>query len=210
MTFKHHVSLGNYCETAYQIRRRTGARQAHFFDWLVTPFAALMQVLETDFAGVFLRENLHPHDNAHTVIDTANGLLFHHDFTRNDQGEVTEETIDREYTVARAKVQFLQQRWRSVTRGEDRVLYVIVGNETPDDILRLQTLMRGKYPGHDFTLLWARRPGAPGFESDPEGIVQAVVPFGVAGPTEWQGDDAAWDAAFAAAEARIPAAAAAQ
>lgn len=207
MTFQHYVSLGGYCEVAHQIRRRWGTKKAHFFDWLVTPFPGLMKILESDFDGVFLRENLRLDPRTHSVVDAANGLAFHHEFTRNELGHVTDDIIDRKYKVSRAKMQFLIDRWRGVTRGSDPTLYVLVSNEHPDDILRLQALMRGKYPGHDFTLLWARRPGAPGLETEVDGLIQAIVPGAPAGPTEWQGDNAAWDKAFAAVAA-IPAAAA--
>ena len=62
---------------------------------------------------------------------------------------------------------------------------------------------RGKYPGHDFTLLWARRPGDTGLETDVDGIVQAIVPPAPTGPAEWQGDNTAWDQAFATLTAEV-------
>jgi hypothetical protein len=203
MAFKHYISLGSYCETAFQIRRRRNVTQAHFFDWLVTPLESLMLVLENDFEGVFERENIHPTKDGQSVVDTSNGLLFHHEFTRNDQGLVTEEVIGREYRIKQAKVQFLIDRWREIAGGSDPVLYVFLGDGAPSQIQDLRNLIRRKYPALDFRLLWARRPGSPGFDNESEGIIQtvvvpAVVPPG--SPIQWQGDDASWDAAFDEAE----------
>jgi hypothetical protein len=131
-----------------------------------------------------------------TVVDAGSGLYFHHDFSRDTTGMVTEATIEREYKVARAKVQFLLQRWRLLVRSSDPVLYITLNGEVPEKVLRLQQLMRAHYPDHPFSLLWVRRPEDAGFVEPPEGITQATVTSAAEGPRQWQGDDAAWDEVF--------------
>src|SRR3954467_14056898 len=66
------ISLGNFCQTAYQLRRITGDERASFFDWLVTPADALVRVLEADFAGVFEPANLALTEDGTGVRDREN------------------------------------------------------------------------------------------------------------------------------------------
>lgn len=157
------VSLGNNCEVAHNARRYFGQTTSFFFDWTQTPLASLKQLIETDFADVFQRENLVLHNNETTVLDTANGLWFHHNFTRQADHKVLAESVDREYPHQRRIIQFLINSWREVMSGPNSILFVCLPapGDLPDlaaDAQKLLDFLTAAYPAPTIQLLVIQRP----------------------------------------------------
>lgn len=73
--FDEYVSLGLNCEVAFQLDRVALERRKHFFDWKITPHAALRSLLENRFAGVAATVAPGEHDGM--TMDARYGFQFH-------------------------------------------------------------------------------------------------------------------------------------
>jgi hypothetical protein len=128
--FNEVVSLGSYCVVRWQISRSIirnikpdvsdrdlsdhilGRKEGllttgtHVFDWLVSPSAGVLRLLNTDFDAAFLRENLRVTADGKNVCDTTTGFLFPHNFSH--PGEIyTEQIIDQEFPEQKHKMDHL-------------------------------------------------------------------------------------------------------
>ena len=182
------MSLGNFCQTAHQIRRITGDGRASFFDWLVTPATALVRVLESGFTGVFEAGNLVITEDGHSVCDRANGLMFHHSFRKDAEDRVIPASLREDYPEQRRKVEFLISRWREMLRSEP-VTLVWQENPTSEQALRVVSAISRRNRSAEFTLLLANKGDYRTCVNHPR-IRVASMP---APPGGWTGDDASWD-----------------
>ena len=192
------VGLGYHCESTYQIRRITGDDRAHFFDWLDLDFASVLDTLATDFREVLRPGLTEPFSNGTCALDTGSRIRFFHDFHARGDGPLTAEDIAGQFTAVRAKFKHLAARWRDLAASRAHVLYVhhdAFDELEAADLARLHTLLRDRHPGHRFSLLWLRRTPPDGTADLPPGVRWGTV---AERPGRWEGDDAQWDAAFAA------------
>jgi Putative papain-like cysteine peptidase (DUF1796) len=203
MKYDRFISLGCDCQAAYNIRRVTGDLSPFFFDWLYTPLYGLMDTLETDFAHVLQKENVTYSVNfiSRTVTDSRSGLDFFHFFSKDPDGGVNENAIEREYRIQKTKFDFLASRWLRMVK-DARILFVRhtskIGNpESIDDLKRLRELLLRKYPSVDCTILAVTRrnltldrPLEPPLENC-AGIFTTSVKN-----AKWPGDAPSWDAAL--------------
>ncbi|MFD6876648.1 MULTISPECIES: papain-like cysteine peptidase [unclassified Streptomyces] len=198
------VGLGYHCESTYQIRRITGDDRAHFFDWLDLDFASVLDTLATDFREVLRPGLTEPFGNGTCALDTGSRIRFFHDFHATAGGPLTAEDIAGQFASVRAKFEHLAARWRDLTASRAHVLYVhhdAFDEVEAADLARLHTLLREHHPGHRFSLLWLRRTPPGDTAGLPPGVRWGTV---AALPGRWEGDDAQWDAAFAALDPPAP------
>lgn len=86
--YDHVVSLGGYCQTAYQLRRGGLRNESYPFDWLVCEDHAMFcECIKSDFSGWMNRENIEeipPRAPGHrTVIDRRYGFVHQHVFPQD-------------------------------------------------------------------------------------------------------------------------------
>ncbi len=189
------VSLGRHCQTAYQIRRFTGASKAFFFDWVRTPLVGLMRVLKQDFSGAFLLSGLQLGEEATLVLDRETGIGYRHSFEPDAvTGKIEQASLERQYPEQRRKHEFLLRRWRDVVRGEN-VLFVRHDAMSPAEVDSLYRALVC-YAGHPAVGLLVVGPGA-GNEQPifPQACMAAGFPL-PSGAADWKGSDAAWTALF--------------
>jgi len=211
------ISLGYGCEVKYQLSRALFYRkypdgaeadlrqmlmtpeygqrnfERHIFDWQITPFAAVLKYLESDFQGVFEQADLHVEDGevAHRLLGTRHP----HDFHAVD-GVLDEAAIDASYPAVRSKFDYLAGKFREHLKRPGPFLYVCKQIRTYDDAVRLMQLLRTRNPGHALKLLFV---GADGEDQMLEGlkgeVFKAWVPVTADKPAgrEWEGDDTGWD-----------------
>jgi hypothetical protein len=196
------VGLGYHCESTHQIRRITGDERAHFFDWLDLDFESVLALLDTDFRDVLLPGSAEPFSDGLCAHDRGTGIRFFHEFTPQSGQKLTLPDIEAQIPTVRAKFTYLADRWRELTCSSERVLYVhhdAFDELTDSDLGRLHQLLGRRYPGHRFALLWLRRTPPDSVAALPPGVHWDTVPEV---PGHWQGDDGAWDRAFAALDPR--------
>lgn len=87
--FDHIVSLGSFCQTAYQIRKNFPSEKASIFDWWVTPTFGLVELLEEDFGNLFQPDNMQivDEDTGKAVMCKHYGIMHYHDF-KNEEDRV--------------------------------------------------------------------------------------------------------------------------
>lgn len=120
------VSLGDWCAPAANIRRHFGVTQAMPFDWWITPYNALIKMLEEDFANILRLKNLEVIDwegiERHSVRCNYYEMLHHHDFKR-DGHDFIMRNLRSQIKDVRSKTKFIIDRFCSEVRGK-RVLFV--------------------------------------------------------------------------------------
>lgn len=79
--FHNLVSLGFFCGPASELERIGLRRASYPFDWLISDFQAVMNLIETNFDGFLEYKNLYQHKkNPNYYFDIKNKIHFFHDF----------------------------------------------------------------------------------------------------------------------------------
>jgi hypothetical protein len=171
--FHHIASLGSDCDAASQLRRAGWLHTPSVFDWLITPWDAMLAVLQDN--GARLGQQIYQTKDGRGAACAAYGLLYWHEFPRHENGKVD---ITPEATArARSKLTHKMARLHQTLSGQGNVLLIRSGIKTdaPNDrfatgqpfpcaeldrcaalIGRLHpnlrfTLLNIEYPGHDQT-----------------------------------------------------------
>lgn len=187
--FDRIVSLGSWCQAAYQIRRVTGQSLPLFFDWIGSPFPALIRLLEDGPGGMFELENLEVVNGE--VVDRATGFSFDHVFGRQPEGNLTMEDLRRNYAAGRASVLMLLRMFDEIVGdGSERVLLVRHEGLWAEHATQLWNALRQRYPEGDFELLVI---GGADYTMQPENPHIHARSVRQPEPMVWTGDDAAWD-----------------
>jgi hypothetical protein len=225
------VSLGDSCETKFQIARKLNA-EGHpgrsemafrlelalpgrgqrlfgwdMFDWQGPPLAAVCEYLERDFRGVFEREDLEVVDGA--VMHRWLGTNHVHNFPGADDNIA--QRIDRLYAVERIQFDRRAEAFRRRLESPGPCLYIhhSTAFPTPSETERLIAALRARSPEHRFHLLFIAFMEHDQDLSAFEGLVtKAARGSGEVKPKgrEWEGNDDAWDAALALFRIAPPAA----
>ncbi len=216
------ISLGYQCEVKAQLSRALYVRlhpggpreeferqlltpdlgqrsfERHIFDWQITPFQAVLAYLESDFRGVFDREDLAPAADGSGEVEHRRLLTRHpHDFHPID-GVLDHAAIDRQYPEARAKFEHLAGKFRRLLRTPGRFLYVFRQIRIYDETLRLHQQLSAHDPAHEAHILYVGLPGEDQWLAGLEPLAtKAWAPPAAPGPLAWEGDDGAWDAVLA-------------
>ncbi|MFJ1705251.1 papain-like cysteine peptidase [Kitasatospora sp. NPDC088346] len=202
--YDHCVGLGYHCESTHQLRRITGSDRAHFFDWLDLDIESVTETVAGGFRNVLRPGLVEPFDEGRCALDRGSDIRFFHAFHPAAPGPLTQADIDGQLGSVRAKFEALADRWHALAGSTARVLYVRhdpSDEESADDLRRLRATIAAEHPGHRFDLLWLRRTPPGDGDRLPPGIAWGTV---AAAPGRWQGDDAQWDAALAAARRGRP------
>lgn len=206
------ISLGQACEVKYQIVRRFGgggsALEAvqveldrprrlgrHIFDWQITPIEAVCEYLERNFEGVYERADLTVSDDGSEALHRWLHTRHPHDF--HPDGPLSDAAIDAEYETARAKFDYLADKFRAHLLEPGPFLYILNAIPTQTQARRLLAALGARSAEHRFQVL------VTGLEDidaslDIEGVTLARLPrdSGKPAASAWQGNDAAWDAIF--------------
>jgi hypothetical protein len=217
------VSLGLTCEVKFQISRvlyfrkyPTRSEAAYrltlmgptlgshmfgwgLFDWQSAPLEAVCTYLERDFQGVFEREDLIVENNevVHRTLHTNHIHEFEN--IRRD-GVVLPEMIDVGYPNVRRKFDKLTEKFQEHLQTPGDYLYVSTDLQPEPQVSRLIDLLQARSPDHRFHLLFVS------FEDvhhdlsalgDKVTIAHRPRESGKIQGMQWEGNDAAWDAALA-------------
>jgi hypothetical protein len=117
------ISIGSNCEVAWNIRNYLNVDQAYPFDWWMTPFNSLIELLDQRFTGLFVARNIHVPPDRGTVVDRHYNLMYHHDFERDADGLIVLDSIDRQLVELKKKYDFLSKRFMCKLGGK-QVLFI--------------------------------------------------------------------------------------
>jgi Putative papain-like cysteine peptidase (DUF1796) len=186
------VSLGRYCQTAYQIRRFTGDPIASYFDWIGTPHDGLVQTLQGEFRECFLLDNLSVTNDGLGVVDRRTGLDFRHAFSvPRYSSRVDLKTFANEYETARKKETFLRLRWKKTIRHQ-HALYIRQDTPSREEILELYDVLANQARLNRIGLLVVAPPGYKLSINHSNVCIESGVDLPTS-PLDWRGNDYAWD-----------------
>jgi hypothetical protein len=168
--FDEYVSLGSNCEVAFQLDRAFPSRRKHLFDWKITPLSALLDLLESRFAGI--AEAVAPGEHDGMSMDARYGFQFHN------------QPVHQE----REKCAYLGERFMAPT---GRRCYILKPQAPPSDsdLARLRRLLDRL--AHDYALVVLRRPDDP-VPLGPSHTLRFYAPAHAAN----EGDEAGYDDLF--------------
>lgn len=171
-TFDRIISLGCNCELTWNIRNYFGFETAYPIDWWITPFQALLKLLENRFHDLFNINNLEVSDDLLTVRDTSYNLLYHHDFKKTDDDKIIADIIEQQIPSLKQKYAMLTERFFEAPENR-RVLFIrnrdgniphLAPDPTPMDentADHLYTVLEELFPSAQISLLITNCPQFP-------------------------------------------------
>ena len=123
------ISLGFFCSTASEIER-IGLRNASYpFDWVISEFDLVLNLIENNFSD-FLEEDLlikdknsKPLEKTYVVKNVKNNIRFFHDFFIG-------ETISKQISVVKEKYnRRIKRFYKSITKPTLFIRYIKDNNE---------------------------------------------------------------------------------
>jgi len=205
------VSLGSVCQVKHQIDRFAGSVIASPFDWLVTPFAGLLEILKARGQGLS--------ESVSAINDTARcdrfGVLLPHDFhIVNGKAEITS------WQITQAKRKYLHKwgRFEAACRSSEEIVFVRFGGIgiptliwpyvmecepiTGEDLNNLAGILKYLFPSLRFSIAWVYHPHLiPVRKVDNLSNSIIRIPLSVPnvkhkGIDAWTGSDQQWDYVF--------------
>ncbi len=195
-----YFSIGEYCASAFQLRRWSGRNDAFFFDWLVTPGSAFDFIRQS--SDQFLMPGNwdivgEPGNEGIRVRDKFSGLLFQHEFPTID-GKIDAARVEEHLATAREKFTYLKNKTIAAIAGSPNCVLVRAENAlvTLDDALERANQIRQAFMPINPNIKTVL--ASTNFEGEfrhPEFIMIKLQPH-----AGWEGDNASWDRLLTAAE----------
>jgi hypothetical protein len=194
MKFVRVISLGQACDTAFHIRRVLGQPEAYPFDWLVTPFDAVVGLLERRFDGFLDPAQLKGRPKG--VLCRRFGIRFLHDWKSAADPM-------QEYPEIKAKYDRRIARFLEAMETGGPILFIRSCQYADGDVVdapraaRLHETLSRSFPAVDVHLI-AHNPVDAGI---PPALAErcSVLPMRQPAVWNWRGDFEAWDELLAMA-----------
>lgn len=153
------ISLGYRCQPAMQLRFNNLRFLAYPFDWLITPFESMYELINNDFQDFMLKENLvyrrnflYSDDNGAFVSkiythiwEKKYNVIFRHDFPLNAK-------FMEKYSEVLEKYSRRIQRFLGELNSNKHI-YFIRQSITKKEATKLVNLLTTKFSGLKFTLV---------------------------------------------------------
>jgi len=187
-----YVSIGDCCQTAYQLRRYFGSSDALFFDWLITPAAALA-AFELPPEAYFQVDNWHFNVEKASIEDDGTGLIYHHQFDTDENHDIILDKVNGQLDNARSKFMYLREKTRNYLREADfvylfRYEWISNGALAQERFSQIRQIF-GRYNSNISVVI-----------ASPNATEDLV--FGkdrlmkIIDQPNWEGDDVSWDRVF--------------
>lgn len=152
------ISLGEVCQSAYNLHRNHLRFQAFPLDWCITPIDGLYNFFLLEGEGFGNKENLLfdvPIYHVTGVLDSSLGIYLMHYFEYEPKNTIIknfDQVVVQNYeeTVARYKRRI--DRFFSVMRSEKKVLFVRLGISYSEAAI-LDQIIHSQYPNLDYLIL---------------------------------------------------------
>jgi hypothetical protein len=182
-TFDVTVSLGSCCQTAYQLDKNGLRGPSYPFDWVVTPYKSLYEILKNNFKNWLTIDTLKCITGKH-ARDNVYGISLLHDF----QYKRPEEFLS-DYDAHFEKYQRRINRFRELLAGNQRVLFVRREIKQTESI-QLRDLIRSCYPNLNFNILALDNTEEYDLTWNIPSVINRRLQPKV--PYNWHGDDDQW------------------
>ena len=136
--FDNYVSLGNNCETAFQIRRVLSRDSSSFFSWNVTMVDPLLSILSSNFANVVQLENMTNVPETGLMHDASHDFHVHSSFATKDFR--TEPGFEESFRDLTAKFDYLKTKFAEDAASDKRTVYFYKTEAREDIRVKAQSL----------------------------------------------------------------------
>ncbi|SDO05835.1 Putative papain-like cysteine peptidase [Phyllobacterium sp. OV277] len=210
--FDHFISLGAWCQTAYQIEKHNFPHTKSCFDWLVTPWDGLISILETQGARFGTAATYDPISDC--IKCDHYGVLYAHEFKKDSLGKPV--ITDEQLLNCRSKLLYKHNKMATTLEAGGSVLFVRFGGAvTPAtafphnrdfnprneaDLNHLVQLLQEKYLANTVSLLYLwQEPIAPhnlDLNKISSSIMVMRMPYVQTDAVTWMGNTDVWAAIF--------------
>lgn len=207
--FQTVVPIGGWCRPTYQVRRHFGFTTAYPFDWLISPMAGTIAMIEDDFAQLLDPARLRLRADLDGVTCDAYGVQHKHDFLR-DENHLTQANILDQLEAAKAKYKYRLDNLRRdcasgavlFVRYDDKAVFdaheeggLVHRRSTYADAERLLAALTSRFPNADVSLL------ALNFDASSQGDPRLMFggdahDHGDRSTASYAGSDRGWDELF--------------
>jgi hypothetical protein len=196
------IGFGETCTVAAALQAFNLRNSAYPFDWTISHYESLCEILENDFHGFLNQDYLRLREDGHGVINKY-GLIFVHDFpTITYSGNVETEDTVGEGELCSNWIDFLPeiekkyarriQRLRDVCNSNKKVYFVRhMGIRSKEEACILRDIIKKHYPHLDFILVIASNDSSFDNPWEEENIKNYYLK-----PTEKWNDIAEWKKIF--------------
>lgn len=189
------VSLGETCQTAYQIRRFSGRDDALLFDWLITPDDAYKSLLADDDA-FFRPQNWELVERGGIRLrDKATDLRYQHEFAVLDPEThiIDADQVEAHLPTAKSKFLYLKRKTlQYIQKAPD--VYLVRYERIKDwaeAIERAEDIRNHYLPLNPAIKVIVASP-----DLRKEIVSSDFFLCKIADSPDWSGDDASWDQMF--------------
>ena len=178
-------------------------------DWLILPFNGLVSLFEDEFRDFIRLDRLSLWNGTReAILCSRRGIVFHHDFHRDDELLVKVDDISRNFEEVKAKYERRIGRLRDVCRPNRTILFVRSWREIlhapanyPDqcirgvpsyDFRRLLEAITTCFPDINYRVLFVNY--GPQVIDDPRALFGNVEDLGDI--IDWTGSPGGWDKVF--------------
>ena len=142
------ISLGRNCRIAVFLQKYLIRSRAFPFDWVVTSYQSIYDLIKNDFIGFMRKENLQPERAPNNVLDKGSGVVFVHDFRNNSQEEI-DQNYDAQYAKFMRRIKYF---YDAINSGK-HIYFIRYLAMTKIQACEICNLLKNKFPDLAFTLI---------------------------------------------------------
>ncbi len=157
------ISLGRTCRVA-RLCQKTKLRSYAFpFDWIVTPFSSLCELIENDFEGFFNFKHFTRWVEGKQIINTRYDFYFPHEPIHLEDWSDSSEGLLPKTEQAQNSYRETQEKYnRRIARFYEAFastipLYLVREDITKDETIYLYELLKKRFPFKTFTVIGVER-----------------------------------------------------
>ncbi|WP_202941822.1 DUF1796 family putative cysteine peptidase [Alteromonas macleodii] len=195
------MSIGESCQTAYQIRRFFGSDERYIFDWVISCPETIERVLIINNSDdILVPENLEVIGNGVRLLDKKTLIKHQHDFKLNGEHKHQLDSVLNELDKVRSKYTYLLHKTKEYIQNTKPVLvfYDWTGNKgNLKYIERLQRLLSAEFK-YSIDMLFVTEAPLDNTKTENENIYCYTIDNSnvVGSSFRWRGCDASWDKIF--------------
>jgi hypothetical protein len=157
------ISLGENCTIAAALQEFGLRKAAYPFDWLISTYKSLHNVLEHDFENFLDPSCISVHSDNRAIINTY-GLIFTHDFPiifyprdLGDANPASKDVVHPDWinTLPEVQKKYTRriERLRDVCMSDKKIYFIRYGGISREEACVLRSLLKEKYTTLDFILV---------------------------------------------------------
>jgi hypothetical protein len=195
------LSIGESCQTAYQIRRHCDINERYIFDWVISSPETISRVLlQTKPDDILKPENLQIVDNGVKLLDKGTLIRHQHDFKLDSERKHNLDMINSELNVIRDKYIYLLEKTRQYIKKHKPILVYYDWSQRANNLSKVKDLRKSlsNHFGFDIKILFVSESLIENSKEDDNSFLILSVDNSKLQDSNyrWRGCDDGWDKVF--------------